>query len=38
MTGVAVGKRLKMSDSAVSRAVKRGEKIAAEMKLKLFED
>ena len=38
MTGTVVGRRLKMSDSAVSRAVRRGEKIAAEMKLKLFED
>jgi REP element-mobilizing transposase RayT len=38
MTGTAVGRRLKMSDSAVSRAVRRAEKIAAEMKLQLFED
>jgi hypothetical protein len=38
MTGTAVGRRLKMSKSAVSRAVARGEKIAAEMKLQLFED
>ena len=38
MTGTAVGRRLKMSKSAVSRAVRRGEKIAADMKLKLFDD
>ena len=38
MTGAAVGRRLKMSKSAVSRAVLRGERIAADMKLKLFED
>ena len=38
MTGVEVGRRLKMSKSAVSRAVRRGEKIAADMKLKLFDD
>jgi putative transposase len=38
MTGTAVGRRLKMSSSAVCRAVERGEKIAADMKLKLFED
>jgi hypothetical protein len=38
MTGAAVGRRLKMSKSAVSRAVARGEKIASDMKLKLFED
>jgi hypothetical protein len=38
MTGTAVGRRLKMSGSAVSRAVGRGEKIVAEMKLQLFED
>jgi hypothetical protein len=33
ITGEAVGRRLKISDSAVSRAVWRGEKIAAEKKL-----
>jgi putative transposase len=38
MTGEAVGQRLKMSSSAVSRAAGRGEKIAVDMKLKLFED
>jgi len=38
MTGAAVGRRLKMSKSAVSRAVLRGEKIAADRRLKLFED
>ena len=38
MTGAAIGRRLKMSKSAVSRAVARGEKIVSEMKLKLFED
>jgi putative transposase len=38
MTGKAIGRRLKMSNSAVSRAAARGEKIAADMKLKLFED
>ena len=38
MTGAAVGRRLKMSKSAVSRAVVRGEKITSDMKLKLFED
>jgi REP element-mobilizing transposase RayT len=38
MTGTEVGRRLNMSDSAVSRAVRRGEKIAAEMKLQLFKD
>jgi len=38
MTGAAVGHRLKMSKSAVSRAVARGEKIVSDMKLKLFED
>jgi chromosomal replication initiation ATPase DnaA len=37
MTGAAVVSRLKMSKSAVSRAVVRGERIASEMKLKLFE-
>ena len=37
MTGAAVGRYLKMSKSAVSRAVGRGEKIAADMELKLFE-
>jgi hypothetical protein len=38
MTGAAVGRRLKMSKSVVSRAVARGEKIVSDMKLKLFED
>jgi chromosomal replication initiation ATPase DnaA len=38
MTGAAVGHRLKISKSAVSRAVARGEKIISDMKLKLFED
>ena len=38
MTGAAVGRRLKMSKSAVSRAAMRGEKIASDMKLKLLED
>ena len=38
MTGAEVGRRLKMSKSAVSRAVERGEKIAADMKLQLFEN
>ncbi len=38
MTGAAVARRLNMSKSAISRAVVRGEKIASDMKLKLFED
>ena len=38
MTGAAVGRRLKMSKSTVSRAARRGEKIANDMKLQLFED
>jgi putative transposase len=38
MTGAAVGRRLKMSKSAVSRAARRGEKIVNDMKLQLFED
>lgn len=38
MTGTAFGRLLKMSGSAVSRAVERGEKMAADMKLKLIED
>jgi len=38
MTGADVARRLKMSKSAVSRAVVRGEKIASDMKLELFED
>jgi hypothetical protein len=38
MTGAAVARRLNMSKSVVSRAVVRGEKIASDMKLKLFED
>ena len=38
MTGATVGRRLKISKSAVSRAVARGEKIVSDMQLKLFED
>ena len=38
MTGAAVGRRLKMSKSTVSRAARRGEKIANDLKLQLFED
>ena len=38
MTGAAVARRLKMGKSAVSRAVVRGEKVASDMKRKLFED
>ena len=38
LPGAAVARRLKMSSSAVSRAVVRGEKIASDMKLELFED
>ncbi len=38
LSGAAVARRLKMSNSAVSRAVARGERIASDMKLKLFED
>ncbi len=38
MTGTAVARRLKMSKSAVSRAVARGERTASDMKLTLFED
>ena len=38
MKGTAVGRRLKMGDQAVNRAVRRGEKIAIETKLQLFED
>ena len=38
MTGATVARRLKISKSAVSRAVARGEGIASDMKLKLFED
>ena len=38
MSGAAVARRLKMSKSAVSRAVLRGEGIVSDMKLKLFED
>jgi putative transposase len=38
MTGAAVGRRLKMSKSAVSRAAVRGERIVSDMKLSLFED
>jgi REP element-mobilizing transposase RayT len=36
MTGAAVGRRLKMSKSAVSRAAVRGEKIVSDMKLSLI--
>jgi hypothetical protein len=38
LPGAAVARRLKMSDSGISRAVVRGERIASDMKLKLFED
>ena len=38
MAGAAVARRLKMSKSAISRAVARGERVAFDMKLKLFED
>jgi len=38
MTGAAVARRLKMSKSAVSRAVARGERISTDMNLSLFED
>jgi hypothetical protein len=38
LPGAAVARRLKMSNSAVSRAVVRGERIASDMKLELFED
>jgi REP element-mobilizing transposase RayT len=38
MTGAAVGRRLKISKSAVSRAAVRGERIVSDMKLSLFED
>lgn len=38
MAGTEVARRLKMSKSGVSRAVARGEKIAANMKLRIFED
>lgn len=37
MTGTVIARRLKMSKSAVSRAVVRGERIASDMKLKLLE-
>jgi hypothetical protein len=37
MTGTAVASRLKMSKSAVSRAVVRGERIALDLKLKLLD-
>ncbi|MGD8345434.1 MAG: helix-turn-helix domain-containing protein, partial [Desulfobacterales bacterium] len=38
MTGAEVARRLKISKSGVSRAVARGEEIAAKMRLNLFED
>ena len=38
MPGAAVARRLKMSKSAVSRAVVRGERISSDMDLTLFED
>jgi putative transposase len=38
MTGADIARRLKMTNSAVSRAVMRGEKIASDMKLKLYEN
>ena len=38
LSGAAVARRLKISNSAVSRAFVRGERIASDMKLKLFED
>jgi hypothetical protein len=38
LPGAAVARRLKMSNSAVSHAVVRGERIASDMELKLFED
>jgi REP element-mobilizing transposase RayT len=37
MTGAEVARRLKMSDSGVSRATARGERIVAKMNLKLFD-
>jgi REP element-mobilizing transposase RayT len=37
MPGATLARRLKMSKSSISRAVVRGEKIASEMKLRLFE-
>ena len=38
LPGAAVARRLKICKSAVSRAVVRGERIASDMKLELFED
>ena len=38
MTGVQVARKLKIGNSAVSRSVVRGEKIAAEMRLKITID
>jgi hypothetical protein len=38
MRGADVARRLKISNSAVSRSVVRGEKIATDMKLKLLEN
>ena len=38
LPGAAVAHRLKMSKSAVRQAVRRGERITSDMKLKLFED
>jgi predicted DNA-binding protein YlxM (UPF0122 family) len=38
MTGAEVARRLKISKSAVSRAVARGEKTVTKMKVKLFEE
>ena len=38
LTGAEVARRLKMSDSAVSRAAAKGEKIVAKMNLKLFDE
>jgi putative transposase len=38
ITGADIARRLKMTNSAVSRAVMRGEKIASDMKLKLYEN
>ena len=38
LPGATVARRLKMCNSAVSRAVVRGERIASDRKLKLFED
>ncbi len=38
MSGAGVARRLNISNSAVSRSVERGEKIATDMKLKLIEN